>query len=276
MSFGKFGPSGLAKRGWLRYNDTYNEYQYGLRRGGDADGTKATVGLHFAVSGAVCRCHLVLHRFTVPPRDAVTYLSVENAVLTDGTQEPADVDEFGQPRPKLGGLYRFTAILPDDLYGCQLLVFVSGLELTITLDGEELYCSAAAVPEVGQEQVMLPLPEGAAGHELTFLCRVLEENIIFPPLLRVTNDALAEADAFAYSNRTGIPARVYAFAFLLVCGLFLLGLSWKKPDWSFIPLVLASAMLVVRPRPGRPGGGSRRWRWSRRSFPSRKPTCTAL
>ena len=49
----------------------------------------------------------------------------------------------------------------------------------------------------------------------------------------------------AYANLYGIPAGIFGVIFLVLCGIFLVGLSYGKKDWSLLVLVLAAAGLTV-------------------------------
>lgn len=169
-----------------------------------------------------------LHLFTATDK-TMTYIDWQSGVqiAQDGTETPYDhLGEYTN-MPGQSGAFRFTATLPEGLGAGYLLFETSGLELSLSLNGGELYSSAAVVPE------------DAAG-ELTVNCRILDGgNAMFPPLMRFIPEGMDEAQSMAYADYYGIPAGVTALALLLVAGLFLLSILRQKVEWSLIPLALA-------------------------------------
>lgn len=166
----------------------------------------------------------------------------------NGTERPYEQLEGVGPPPETDGgtSYRFSAVLPEELDAGQLTFETSGMDMTLLLNGTEIYRST--LPGMGEAiraLASIPLPENAGGQSVVVTCRPLDENAMFPPLLRIIDDSLTEVETTAYANRTGIPAGALSLAFLLVCGLFLLGFSRGKTDWSLLPLALAAALLVV-------------------------------
>lgn len=187
-----------------------------------------------------------LHSFTATDK-AVVYLDWQAAVQiqSDGTEMPYNTEDYTN-MPQAGGSYRFTAALPEGLGNGFLLFETAGEELTLLLNGKELYRSSAVSPEgvLNMAQANVPLPENAAG-EITMTCTLMDDtNVLFPPLLRFVPDGYIDASNYAYANLTGIPAGASAIAMLLVAGLFLLGVARGKTDWSLIPLFLAAAGLT--------------------------------
>ena len=142
--------------------------------------------------------------------------------------------------------YRFTATLPE--HGEEYLVFeVTGLSLTLSLDGREIYSSVSVPPGETSSlgQILLPIPAGA-GETLAVDCQMLESSsVLFPPLIRLSSDPRDTQGAMAAANHYGIPAGVSALVWLLAWGLFLLGLAHRQPDWSLLPLSLAAAILTA-------------------------------
>lgn len=70
---------------------------------------------------------------------------------------------------------------------------------------------------------------------------------IFPPLIRLTGDPTYQADAMSYANYYAIPAGAMALTLVLLCGLFLLGVSEGRPRWKELLLIFAAAELTVYP-----------------------------
>lgn len=189
-----------------------------------------------------------LHLFTVMD-EAITYINWRSAVqiAEDGTETPYALDGSVTSAPEQKGAFRFTATLPQGLGDGSLLFETSGLELAMSLNGEEIYSSAALLPEgtPGMSAANIPLPEDASG-ELTMACTILDSsNALFPPLLRFVPEGMNETQSMSYANLYGIPAGIAATALLLVAGLFLLSLVRKKAEWSLIPLFLALVGLTA-------------------------------
>lgn len=122
-----------------------------------------------------------------------------------------------------------------------------GAELTLYINGTEIYASRSAQPEniLGSGQVHIPLPENASGRTVTLELRPLSETAILPPLARTVSAMENEASSIAYANNYGIPAGAYGLVFVIVCGLFLLGLALKKTDWRLLLLIFSAAGLTV-------------------------------
>lgn len=189
-----------------------------------------------------------LHLFTVTD-EAITYIDWQSAVqiAEDGTETPYAPSCSVTAAPEQEGALRFTAALPAGLGRGYLLFETSGLELSMFLNGEEIYSSSAVLPEgtFGMSAANIPLPEDASG-ELTMTCTILDSgNVLFPPLLRFVPEGMNEAQSMSYANLYGIPAGIAATALLLVAGLFLLSLVRKKEEWSLIPLFLALVGLTA-------------------------------
>lgn len=183
-----------------------------------------------------------LHLFTVTDKN-ITYIKWQSAVqiAEDGAETPYALDGSITTMPEQNGTFRFVADLPDGLGSGYLLFETSGLELSMSLNGEEIYSSAAVLPNgtFGMATANVPLPENAIG-KLTMTCTIVDNNnAMFPPLLRFVPDGIEEAQSISYANLYAMPAGVAATALLLVAGLFLLSFVHKKTEWSLIPLFLA-------------------------------------
>ena len=147
-----------------------------------------------------------------------------------------------------GRLYRFqTALaeLPEDSY---LLLNYGGAACAVYLDSQEVFRaeSAAQAGTVSDAQATIPLPLDAVQCTLTIDFRVLDAaNCIYPPLVRVSSAWLEGADSFGFANLTGIPAGAYALLFILLMGLFLLGLCLGRRHWALLVPAAASALLAA-------------------------------
>ena len=91
------------------------------------------------------------------------------------------LDDAFTTMPEQDRSFRFTAILPEGLGSGYLMFETSGLELSVSLNGEEIYSSAAVLPEgtLGMSSANIPLQEDATG-ELTVTCTILDNmNTVF-------------------------------------------------------------------------------------------------
>lgn len=121
-------------------------------------------------------------------------------------------------------------------------------EITLTVNGDTLFSSESSPQSelIGQAQLELPLQTDSAGSPVELIYTpVGGGNIIFPPMLRINSSMAEQASDIAYANYYGIPAGAYGLVFVMLCGLFLLGITVKKLDWSLILLTLATGALTV-------------------------------
>ena len=167
-------------------------------------------------------------------------------ILPDGTEEPVSFDSYSNTTD-LSGTYRFTGTLPQGFGSGDLLFETTGVSLSLTLDGKDIWQSRAGVPDGTDQmsQARIPLPKGASG-ELSLTCEILDGSMaIFPPLVRFLPDGLETMETTAFANRGAFPSGAAALALLLVFGVFLLGIARKHTDWSLIPLMLAMFGLIL-------------------------------
>ena len=208
----------------------------------------------YCVCGAVfiCICILTLaflNRFT-DYELTINFLSWENSEIVgaDGSARSFAADDTAQaPELNENEYFRFTGTLTDTAPGSELIFDVSAEELTLFIDGAEVYSSRSgqAGAAAGLGQVHLPIPEGADGSTVIMTFRPLGDTVIFPPLLRTASPTENEASAIAYANNYGIPAGAYGLVFVIVCGLFLLGIVMQKTDWRLLLLIFSAAGLTV-------------------------------
>ena len=169
-------------------------------------------------------------------------------IMPDGTEEPFSLDVYGN-LGDYSGTYRFSGTLPEGLGSGELLFETSGLSLSLSLNGETIWQShAASFSEAySSPQAVIPLPEDVSG-ELILTCEVGDETpTIFPPLIRFVPQDLEVTEATAFACHAAFPAGAAALAFLLVFGIFLLGLARRRTDFSLIPLLAALAGLILFP-----------------------------
>ncbi|OUN33913.1 hypothetical protein B5G27_10575 [Lachnoclostridium sp. An76] len=166
-------------------------------------------------------------------------------VMPDGTEQPFEWDSYSNTS-EITGIYRFYGSLPSDLPSGSLLFETNGAVISLTLDGEPIYQSnvAQTYEAVSMAQATLPLPEGTFG-EVVMTCEITDaSHTMFPPLLRFIPENLDIKESTALANRTAFPTGAAALALILIFGLFLLGVSLKKADFSLIPLLFALVGLV--------------------------------
>ena len=166
-------------------------------------------------------------------------------VMSDGTEQPFEWDSYSNTS-EISGTYRFSGNLPDGLPAGSLVFETAGATISLCLNGETIYQSSVTQTEgaLSMAQASVPLPEGASG-ELVMTCEISDAaQTIFPPLLRFMPENLDIMESTAIANRTAFPAGAAALALVLVFGIFLLGISLKKPDFSLIPLLFAVMGLV--------------------------------
>lgn len=178
----------------------------------------------------------------VQVKDTMQFIEWDSSVqiLEDGTEQDFSEDILGTSTD-LTGTYRFTGVLPENLPSGTLLFETSGLEITLTLNGSEIWNSHLSSPLENADlaQASIPLPENSSG-ELVFTCTILDGSYLgFPPLIRFLPTALETIQDTAFANRLAFPAGAAALSLTLVFGIFLLGLMQKKPDFSLLPLLLA-------------------------------------
>lgn len=187
-----------------------------------------------------------LHLFTIADEN-MTYINWDSSVqiMDDGSEVPFRTDEYNN-MTELSGVYRFTGQLPAGLQDGSLLFEVSGLSLTLQLNGTEIYRSSSAPPQdlASMPQTVIPLTAGTSG-TLVMTCEILDSTgAMFPPLLRYIPMGMEETQMAALANRAAFPAGAAALALVLAVGLFLLSLTVKRPGWSLLALIGAAAGLI--------------------------------
>lgn len=188
-----------------------------------------------------------LHLFSVD-NGKILHIDWTSAVQVhaDGTETPIDTDTLTNA-PDFTGTYLFSGKLPDDLPDGTLVFETSNAELTLWLNGLEIYHSNASAAEnsPGMAQASIPLPAGTSG-TLAMQYEILDEtNVMFPPYLRFLSDLYTEIQSAAATNYAALPAGACALAFLLIAGVFLLGLSFGQVNFSLLPLALSALGLTV-------------------------------
>lgn len=190
---------------------------------------------------------LFFHLFTQVDQ-TMSYIDWTSSVQihADGTEEPFVFDTYSNTT-ELTGTYRFTGKLPEDLPAGDLLFEITGMDLSLSLNGEILCQSGASAVDgtYAMSQVSIPLPKGTSG-ELVLTCSITDgAQAMFPPLLRFLPEYLTETEVAAMANLVAFPSGAAALALVLVFGLLLLGVRLRRPDFSLIPLFFALAVLIM-------------------------------
>ena len=177
---------------------------------------------------------------------SIQYLEWQTAckVEIDGSETELD---YSVP-PEKGEQFHLETDIPSSSEYGNLVFETSGLNMTVSIDGKEVWQSESVVPDgaAGLAQAVIPLPQGTECH-LTVTGTITDTtSLLFPPLPRFMPVDAQELESYAYANYYGIPAGATAFISLMIAGLFLLGLARQKTDWSLIPLFLASVGLTMQ------------------------------
>lgn len=188
-----------------------------------------------------------LHLFTVTNVE-MTYIDFSESVqiLEDGTEIPYDNTETYSNEGGITGTYRFTGEIPAGIGNGNLIFEISGMDCALYINDEEVYSSSAPSPAtVAMGQAYIPF-EGSTAAEVTLICTLNgDAGAMFPPMLRFMPEGFTEAQATAIADVYALSSGAAATALIVVCALFLLGITNGKPDFSLIPLALAVFMLMA-------------------------------
>ena len=177
------------------------------------------------------------------------YLSWESASVERGDDSSVPIDPLELP-PALseGEWLRYALTLPEARGDGMYLIFeVSGAELTLTLDGTELYRSVAPRPSgtflLGQ--TTLPLPAGGGERLVMDVYLLPSPEPIGSPMLRLTDDPSHLRSTTAMAAHAAFPAGGAAVVLVLIGGLFLLEAANGRLRWRNVLLALPAAVLTV-------------------------------
>lgn len=199
-----------------------------------------------AVFILLCLGTMCFLQFFIKTDMSIRYIDWQSSVKieTDGSESSLDYTVV----PQTGESFRLETVFPPTEENGNLVFETAGLELTVCINGVEVWHSSSAVPAgaAGQTQAVIPMPRNEECH-VTMTCVVKSTtSLVFPPAARFVPVEYDATESYAYANFYGIPAGVTAAISLLVAGIFLLGVAHKKPDWSLIPLLLAAAGLTAQ------------------------------
>ena len=199
-----------------------------------------------AVFILLCLGTMCFLQFFIKTDMSIRYIDWQSSVKieTDGSESSLDYTVV----PQTGESFRLETVFPPTEENGNLVFETAGLELTVCINGVEVWHSSSAVPAgaAGQTQAVIPMPRNEECH-VTMTCVVKSTtSLVFPPAARFVPVEYDATESYAYANFYGIPAGVTAAISLLVAGIFLLGVAHKKPDWSLIPLLLAASGLTAQ------------------------------
>ncbi|MDO4554947.1 MAG: GHKL domain-containing protein [Lachnospiraceae bacterium] len=164
----------------------------------------------------------------------------------DGTETNISVDTISNTTD-LTGSFRFSGELPANLPAGTLMFETTNLDLTLLLNDTEIFHSTTtpAGADTDMVQAHIPLSEGTSG-TLTMTCKILDgSKVMFPPLIRFMSNSYLEMQVTAQTNLSSLPAGAAALAFLMIIGLFLLGIPLGQKNFSLLPLALSTAGLGI-------------------------------
>ncbi len=133
-----------------------------------------------AVIAVICFLHLF-----IKVEDSIKNISWDSSVqiLEDGTEQPFFWEGYSNDSDP-SGTYRFTGKIPEGLSSGSLVFETTGLDLTLSLNGREIWKSQMERSENNgypMAQATIPLAQGTSG-ELSVTCTILDESVsIFPP-----------------------------------------------------------------------------------------------
>lgn len=183
-------------------------------------------------------------------------LDWEQCEIVDSAGQARAFDASAYPPPALGTgeTYRFTAHLPPadeipEIYQTDsyLLTEING-DIRLLLDVQEIYRGNVPVrtENVNREQLHLYLEPQDAGKTLVMLYRPDgDAGELFPPYLRFTSEKRLSRMYAAMNHSYAIPTGAYILAFLIVSGIFLVGLAIGTPDWSLPVLAFAECTAAI-------------------------------
>lgn len=171
-----------------------------------------------------------LHLFTKEP-DSMYYIEWESQTVSE---EKPDT-------------YLFTGDLPKDLPAGYLLFETSGISAALSINENVIWQSESSLygDTYNMSQAKIPLSAETEGN-IEMTVQVLDEaSAMFPPLVRFCPENMEWSQPTAIANLIALPTGAAALAFVLIFGIFLLGIYMKSTNYSLIPLLAAVGGLVA-------------------------------
>ena len=147
---------------------------------------------------------------------------------------------------------RFSTVLEENgdpaAYG-YLLLDTTGAEMTVRINGEEVFRSSSTVSYAAEStesgQVHIPLPQNAQGCTIETDYRLIDpDGASYVPTVRISSRMFSSRFDMGYAARYSIPAGIFGLTFIIICGIFLLGLALNTPDRTLPVLALAAGILT--------------------------------
>lgn len=228
---------------------------------------KLKIAVYIAVFALICAGTVsFLDLFSPPVSPVLGYVdwSFYEIVNGDGVAHPIDLQAaMPQWEWQPGQIIRLTGQLPEleekpEYYGSSgcLVMDCNQMELTVAIDGKERLKLSAPCRDrdTYYSQVYLSLLPADAGKEIAVqYVPYGEEAIQSPYLARFSGEDAVYRFAYSTAADNALPAGFFTLEFMFICGLFLIGLAEKSPDWTLLLLAL-SAFLATAVRMDRLSG----------------------
>ena len=178
------------------------------------------------------------------------FLEWQSAEYTDkdGNTSEFEIQNFSG-MPQTEGYYTFSYPMENIQMGDFAAFNLAGCSAEIYFDDKLVY-SCVCVPQsesINMNNIELPFPYGAVSCNIKMIFRCLDVQSvgIFPPMLKVSSEFIRNRFTVASTNYFTIPTGILAFIFIILCGLFLLGVVMGKTDISLIFIAIAAGSLTV-------------------------------
>lgn len=191
-----------------------------------------------------------LHLFT-NGIDSLRFLEWDSAVIVDidGAEKNVPLSTLANgeiPETKDSEYWIFSGSLKNITDRDELTFELMAQETEIMLDGAVIFSETRPADGIEMTQVNIPLVPENSGQTISMkYVPGSFPNYIFPPLIRIENPPAQSVSEYASGNFYSIPATLFAVIFVLLWGLFLLGILSHKTDWSLLLLILSCAVLSV-------------------------------
>lgn len=201
----------------------------------------------------ICIAAMLFLRTFMTASALVNYITFQSVVRIgeDGSVSPCVLDEYcTMTSIEDDAVYRFSAEVEGIQENSYLLLETAGVNITVHMDGETVLQSIGTasygMQTISVGQVHVPFPPGAESCLVEIDYQVLDpDNAMHSPLARVTSETLLESNSMAYANLYGMPTGCLMTVFVLVCGMFLLGITQGLPDFTLLALIAAAGLMGV-------------------------------
>lgn len=194
---------------------------------------------------------LFLSQFTSKSDAAFIFVEWQDAyhIDADGTKTSispealSDVSSFTK-----GETYVLHTTLNEPSELESLHFETAGASISFSVNGEEIYHSNIQMPadSINTTMADIPLQPFWNDADVVLTWSPLDPENTSLPMLRIISDSMTQTFNMSFASRTAIPTGAFAVVFLLVCGIFQIGLVLGRPDYSLVPLSIAGCILTVR------------------------------